>query len=310
MRAPIETVRWGQAPFAFRLETPDPTLAARAREVFATWPAPPSASCAAAFRVDRIAHEEPRGCDAVARDDRASSASGAARWRIVAEPSGERWDRESADDALRCVEYSAVQAFVPDTSAAIAIHGALVDFGGRGALVVGPQLAGKSSLACAAWLDGAALLSDDVALVDLASAEARPGPRRVALRHASRELLGDGVWRRILAARSSVATDEGWCFHPSEVDGRPRRAKTTLAAVIFLARSARPALAPGAVARIAPAHAVLAWLPYLVAAGRLDPGDAIRRVAPLAARVAAWDLERGPLPLMVARVRKAIAGNA
>jgi hypothetical protein len=52
---------------------------------------------------------------------------------------------------------------------------------------------------------------------------------------------------------------------------------------------------------------VLALLPYVIAQRALDPGDAIRRVAPLAERVAAFDLARGPLDAMAVRARAALA---
>ena len=285
-----DLVRWGQSPCAFELSTHDAELAACARALFGPWPVPPGATSAASFSV------EPSS----------DARSGQPSWEIRASTRSEPVRKQTAADALRWVEFAALEAFAPLTEQAIAIHGALVDVGGRGAIVIGPPEAGKSSLACAVWRAGGALLADDVALVDLDSAQATPGPRRIALRHSSRPLVGEELWRRILAAPSSTPTGDGWCFHPEEIDGRPRPSVTRLGAVIFLARPARPDLAPAGIASIAPAQAVLAWLPYLVANGRFDPGAAIRRVAPLAERVPAFDLARGRLDDMVDSVARVL----
>ena len=288
-----EVVRWGQEPLAFELSTRDAAVAARARDVFAPWPAPDDAALAARFEVRRV------------RD--ADGAGGAAEgWEVRADD-GTRVVRDSADAALRWVELSAIQAFTPRSEGALALHGALVDFDGRALLIVGPGRAGKSSLACALWRAGGALLTDDVTLLDLATAAARPGPRRIALRDGSASLLGADLWQRISSARTSTPTGEGWCFHPADVDGRAVPRATRVAAVIFLERSGRPALAPAERAPIVPARAVLALLPYVVAHRGLDPGDAIRRVAPLAAHVAAFDVARGPLDAMAAQARAALA---
>jgi len=296
-----ELVRWGQEPLAFELATSDPALAARAREVFALWPAPVGRQPAARFEVSRIADDDvvgPGGANERGPGWQARVCDGDARSSTV-----------TADEALRWVELRAVQSFLPRHDGALALHGALADVGGRALLIIGPPNAGKSSLACALWRSGAALLSDDVALVDLATGAARPGPRRVALRHGSRSLLGDELWQRIVTARASAPTDEGWCFHPGEIDGRPLPRTTRVGAVIFLERRARAEIPPATIARIAPAHAVLAWLPYVVAQRALDTGEAIRRIAPLAERVPAYDLARGPLAAMAANARAALDGG-
>jgi len=285
-----EIVRWGQEPLAFELSVADAALAARARDVFAPWPARAGLPPAARFEITRLA-------DAVGT---------AAAWQVRA-GDGAGALTHSADEALRWVELTAIQTFVPRCDGALALHGALVDFDGRALLVVGPARAGKSSLACALWRAGGALLTDDVALLDLVTATARPGPRRIALRAGSAHLLGDDLWSRITSAPSSAPTDEGWCFHPCEIDGRTLPRTTRVAAVAFLERGGRPELGPAALAPIVPARAVLALLPYVVAQRRLDPGEAIRSIAPLAARVAAFDLARGPLEIMAERARTALA---
>ena len=60
---------------------------------------------------------------------------------------------------------------------------------------------------------------------------------------------------------------------------------------------------------IAPAHALLALLPYTNQRSRAPLGDVIRVLAPLAKRVPIFDLGRGPLDRMVAAVEE-LAGLA
>ncbi len=288
MTTAFETIRWGQGPFAFELIAHDRALAERARAVFRPWLLTGGPERTARFEIEPAANP-----------------GDGARWLVRSTLLAEPTERGSVDEALRWVELKALETFVPATDHAIAVHGALTDLAGRGVLVVGATESGKSSLACGLWLEGAALLADDVALVELASDIARPGPRRVALRHASRALWGDALWERIAGAPSAAPTDEGVCFHPDDLGSGTRPASTPLACVIFLRRNGRPAGEPAALTRIEPAHAVLAWLPFLVFGARLDAGEAIRRVAPFAARVPAFDLERGPLAAMVAQARRA-----
>jgi hypothetical protein len=58
----------------------------------------------------------------------------------------------------------------------------------------------------------------------------------------------------------------------------------------------------------APAHALLALLPYTNLRSTVPFGEAIRTLAPLADRVPAFDLGRGPIAEMVAAV-EGLAGS-
>jgi len=207
----------------------------------------------------------------------------------------------SAARAVTAVEYNAVAAIAE--SEAVIVHGALVVRDGRGLLLAGRGEAGKSTLACALWERGATLLGDDMAILDVATGTARPAPRRVSLRRPSRALLGDAFVERIMAGPSSVGTRESHLFHPEEIEARPHFAEAPLHAIALLARRGS-VTAPARHEPVAPAHALLALLPYTNLRTRGPLGDAIRTLAPLAERVPVFDLGRGPLDRMAAAVEE------
>jgi hypothetical protein len=198
------------------------------------------------------------------------------------------------------VEFGAVEAIVETQTI---VHGALVAWDDRGVLLVGRGESGKSTLACALWDRGAALLSDDVVLLDPVSARARPAPRRVSLRETSRALLGEGFFAKVRRAPSTAARREGYLFHPHEIAPRARPDSVRLVAVVFLAR--RGAMVAAARHEpLPPAHALLALLPYTNLLSRRPSGEAIKLLAPLADRVPAGDLGRGPLHEMARSVEE------
>jgi hypothetical protein len=152
------------------------------------------------------------------------------------------------------------------------------------------------------WQRGCSLLGDDVAIVDLERQTAAPAPRRVSLRSPSRRLLGEALWSRVEGAPSSEPTNEGWVFHPSEIDGRAPGPVST-SAILFLGRTNPDS--PGGVLRpLAPAHAALGILPYLNVARRVDVGTLVPRLTPFATAVPAWDVTRADLPTMCAAVER------
>jgi hypothetical protein len=281
-------VRWAAGPFRFALACDDPPVRALAAAVFRPWPAADASEPTRSWRIDRV-----------------NGAMSDPEWRVRSSAGAETLV-SSEERAVRVVEFGAVGAILE--SPGIIAHGALVAWGGRGILLVGRGEAGKSTLACALWARGAALLGDDVALLDRASVDARPAPRRVSLRPASRALLGDALFDRIRQGPSSVALADACLFHPEEIEPRPRPASVRLAAMVFLARrgSAAAAARPLALPR---AHALLALLPYTTLVSGTPLGESIRMLAPLADAVPAFDLARGPLDRMVAAV-EALAGPA
>ena len=81
------------------------------------------------------------------------------------------------------------------------------------------------------------------------------------------------------------------------------REASALRAIVLLARRGS-VTAPARYEPIAPAHALLALLPYTNLRARGSLGDAIRTLAPLAERVPVFDLGRGPLDRMAAAVEE------
>ena len=276
---PGTSIRWAAGPLRFELASADPTVRRFATAVFAPWAARDTIAAGLSWQVDRVNVVPPA-------------------WRVWSSRGAETV-ASSAERAVTAVEYAAVGAIV-ESPVPIA-HGALVAWGGRGILLVGRGEAGKSTLACALWERGAALLSDDVALLDPASAVAAPAPRRVSVRETSRALLGDGFFTKVLRGPSSVSRRDGCLFHPVEIAPRPRPGPVALAAIVFLARRGA-AVEPGRSAPLAAAHALLALLPYTNLRSSGSPGEAIQRLAPLADRVPAFDLGRGPLDEMARSV--------
>ena len=165
----------------------------------------------------------------------------------------------SAERAVSAVEFGAVGAIVE--SRVVIVHGALVAWAGRGVLLVGRGEAGKSTLACALWERGAALLGDDVALVEPVSAEARPAPRRVSLRETS----------RAIARRRLLRPDHPGAVQQPSPGGASSSTPTRSSRVRDPRRcGSRPSCSWPGEARgepachepIPPAHALLALLPY------------------------------------------------
>jgi hypothetical protein len=282
--APSTVVRWGQGDHLFELRASDPQILARAAVVFRPWTA--------------VAPARPAVMS----------------WTLTSAPDGAGWHattgsgdtftiRGDANRAVTAIEFRAVRALLEEAPDVLTFHAALVARDSRGLLILGPNEAGKSTLACQLWRSGFALLGDDVALVDPETGEGRSAPRRVSLRTPSRELLGETFWSRVVAAPSSEGTIDGRVFHPDEVDDRLRPASARLAACIFLGRNGA-VVGSGDTALVPPAQAALSLLPYSNLIRRLDTGTVIGRVAPFAAVVPAFDLGRGPLPQMTRAVER------
>jgi hypothetical protein len=281
-------IRWAAGPLTFELDSAEPAIRALAETVFRPWISNGGDAPSRAWRIDHLA-EHGRG-----GEWQVSSSAGADA-RVA-----------SAARAVSAVEYGAVAAIAE--SSLVTTHGALVVRNGRGVLLAGRAESGKSTLACALWRRGASLLGDDLAILDVTAGQARPAPRRVSLRAPSRALLGDDLFERIMRGPSSAVVGDSHLFHPHEVESRPRPSTVELRAIVLLARLGSTVDA-GRLQRIAPAHALLALLPYTNVRTREPLSEAIRILAPLAERVPIFDLGRGPLDEMAAAVEH-LAGLA
>ena len=287
----VGCVKWGHPFLTFELCSSDPAILARAETVFRPWRSGASAQASQRWWVEPV-----DGADGAA----------ARRWKIRSDGSGKVAFGNTLEHALIVVEFLAIESLVENRNGPLSLHGALVEKSGNSCMILGRKEAGKSTLACALWQRDWTLLCDDTTIVETKTGRAFPAPRRLSLRDTSRNLLGDQLWARILSTPSCDRYDERCLFHPDEIDQKKRPGSTAPAALIFLQRRESSA-APGKLERLEPADALLALFPYSNL--RLNPGEAIRRIAPLADRVRAYDLGRGPLEEMVHRVERALAGG-
>ncbi len=129
----------------------------------------------------------------------------------------------------------------------------------------------------------------------------------MSLREPSKALLGDDFWNRMVATPSCDKTSEGYVFHPDELTEQSRARSTPLNAIIFLARHGAPGLAPASASRIDSARALLALATYTNCLQHTDMGGAMRRLGPLLSSVPAYDLARGPLSDMIAKIEQLVA---
>jgi hypothetical protein len=277
-------ISWGAGSRAFELRCADAAVLERAAVVFRPWATHGSAT--------PIAWDVTRSSGGFVVTRAAPGTSTAER--LVSR----------AAHVVSVVESSAVLALA-DEPDVLSFHAALVERGDRGVLILGPNEAGKSTLACALWQRGFTFLGDDVAVLNEDNRAAGSAPRRVSLRYQSRALLGEEVWADVLAAPSAERTPDGYLFHPDEVDGRLRPASVRVTVCVFLARRSIVTTA-GEMRRVPPNETVLSLLPYSNLAGRGDVGPAIARIATLSTDVAMYDLGRGPLDDMAADVERMV----
>jgi hypothetical protein len=290
---PLSPLRWSHGSAAFELRSSEPEALQKARAIFSTWSGIPAAVPLLRWEVMRTRTAQPSP----------------ATWELHSRTDDVRTVQGSLSAALMRVEFLSVRTLLLQPGAPLSFHGALVGRDGRGILILGPSHSGKSTLACGLWQRGYELLCDDVALVDPETLAVSPTPRRVSLRSGSRTLLGEETLDRIKATPSWDELTEGWLFHPREVDGVRPPSSLRLVAALFLARGSAHC-PPGALARIEPAQGLLSLLPYSNAATRLDLGEALRQLQPLAGNVPLFDLGRGPLEDMSSRVDEIFAGAA
>lgn len=285
LRAP-GVLRWAAGPLCFELVCPHSEVLDRARQLFRPWLNGAVADGAARIRFRIEADGSPEG-----------------GWRVEGRGAGEATVAESIDDALAAVEYGAAAAMVAPESGFVSLHAALVSRGHGGVLLVGRKESGKSTLACALLGAGWRLHSDDTVLIE-EGARVRGILRRVSLRNASRALLGTELWERILALPGTTRGWTGILFQPAELLPLEGPASMEPVAMIFLGRLGATAR-PARLERLDAARALLALAPYC---NRREAGfgPALEALRPLADRVPAYDLGRGELPRMIARVEETV----
>jgi len=277
----METVRWGQGPVDFELESNDQLVLRHARGVFKPWPASESRRVACRWRIlarDGMFYVTTRSSDA-------------------AESSPQTVPNVEA--AVCNVEFAAIARLLDCEERVLCIHSALLSRNGQGVAIVGPSLAGKTTLACALWQKGWSFHCDDAIMIE--NGLAYPTPRRVSLRTGSRELVGDSLLDRSMATPSFATTSKGCLFHPHEIgelDATPGSA--SLAAVIFLARRGAPVSGPPR--KLPAVETAIGLLPYTNLRKHLPFSDALNHVARVAESVPGYDVPRADLAEMTSAI--------
>jgi hypothetical protein len=292
VEASVPFVRWGQGPLCFELASDDHAILERAATIMAAWPAPPSARLARRWRVNGV-----------------QSIDGLTQWEAFTESADDQIEQffnlGTPAALMQAIEFDAVRELLDCREEILALHAALVSrttpAGERGVALVGPCFCGKSTLSCTLWNSGWSFLGDDVTLFD-DDGFAYPGPRRASMRRSSRALIGDTLWGCAAATQASDLTNAGLLFHPHEMKGAARPQRARLAAIVFLARL-NASVEPAALQLLGPVDGALALLPYSNLRKTSFP-LALSRLAPLAETVPIYDLGRGSLDAMIARLNR------
>lgn len=207
------------------------------------------------------------------------------------------------DRALTTVEFASIWNLVYAHPHPISTHAALLEKDASGVLILGPKYAGKSTLACALWRSGWNLLTDDVALIDPQTTWCGATPRRVSLRHGSRELLGEELWEKVLSSPSCSEGKEGYLFAPADISHQRINTDLKLRAIIFLARSNEPFTNGVSNAenymQMHSATLLTSLFPYTNLTRTRGAGAALAILTPLANQVPAFDVARQPPARMV-----------
>ncbi len=289
----LHSLRWQELDHVFELQSESETVVNIASGVFSPNNPPESRRADCVWQVEEQHAGEARRSWKVSASSRDTSMIPL----VVA----------NADTAVLHVEYDAL-AYLSARTKYPGFHAALLSRGNDGVIIVGPSLAGKSTLATALWQRGWTLLSDDMTFIHPGGRAASAAPRRVSIRFGSRALIGESLWGLIAATPSCVTTQKGLFFHPHEVNGSPRVRETRVAAIFFLARL-NVSLRPAETRAINPAKAAVALIPYAPNVRRLPFPEAVREVSVLTTTVPAFDLGRGRLPDMVAAVELQVERN-
>lgn len=268
----MEIVRWGQGPVDFELETDSPRVLSHAKDVFRPWPASQSRRVASRWRIQ-------------ARDG---------VFDVITESLSQT--APNIEAAVCTVEFAAIAKLLECEERVLCIHSALLSKDGRGVAIVGPALAGKTTLACALWQSGWSFHCDDAIM--MINGRAHPAPRRVSLREGSRSLVGDSLWNRSKKTPSFSTTSKGCLFHPHEIaESGVTPGSTTLTSIVFLARRGSPVSGPPQ--KLPVAETAIGLWPYTNLRRHLPFNKVLDRIAVVVEHVPGYDLPRAELGEMV-----------
>lgn len=220
-------------------------------------------------------------------------------WSVSRDPSnfvtvttkGEILSSRSRVELTLCdLETLSVNACLETPEAPPSLHASLVMLSdGTAVSFLGRCGAGKSTTALWLWHHrNMPLVCDDVLLMD-----ERPGwihavPRRVSVRNASRQILGDECWERILDSPRLLTTTEGYLFAPPECHDF---ADAIRLRAVFLLDRFQGTAARGVALRVPPTEALFSISPHSSARNR-GRAPALRAAAAIADSVPVFELGR------------------
>ncbi|MEO8577610.1 MAG: hypothetical protein ABI556_12950 [Gemmatimonadales bacterium] len=282
------SLRWRSEGFVFELVSSDTDVLRQANAVFAS-PRETSVNANVSWTIG------------------SSETADGERWTVTRhrDPDGRMQSeiRESRESALLFVENEVLDFLIAHSNESIAVHCALLAKEGRGIVIVGPSLAGKTTLAITLWRSGWTLMADDTAFLHPLVLTASPAPRRVSARKESRVFVGDKLWNEMEQTPSFLRTEKGLFFHPHEVDATSPLISTPIASIFFLARSG-VSLGAAVTSRLNTAKAAVALLPYGFNLRTVSFMEGILRITSIVEAVPAYDIGRGDLSAMVQAVEQ------
>ncbi len=175
------------------------------------------------------------------------------QWVARCSRPGQPEQRGKLSEILMHIEYQGV-AWLYTFPNLLVLHGALLRRHMHSLVILGPPEAGKSTLALSLWQRaGWQLLSDDCVVLQAATREAWPGPRRLSLRHSGRDLLPE-AWAELAQQAGSDPGPKGLVCLPPNLTSRPVAQPVTHGILLQAAT--------GDLVRLHAAEALLELLPY------------------------------------------------
>lgn len=197
-----------------------------------------------------------------------------------------------------------------DRRGILGTHAGVVSFGGQAALLAGPSGRGKSTLSLALLLQGASLLTDEMALIDPGGPTVLPYPRALHVSPATVDLLPELAFLRE-RPRGDLGGESEWSVSMEDLAnafGTLVAGPTPLAMIVLLG----PRLALTETPVLEPLPAAVATMELLrgTPMAATDFGGTMRRVAAIAERVPTFRLRAAEPVRTASLIRDVLLGSS